>query len=679
MRRRREFSPAQLLSLHIIGLIIVGAVLLSLPVSAVPGRHVSPLDALFTSTSAVCVTGLIVVDTPNHFSPFGQVVLMLLIQAGGLGYMTISSLIMVAFGRRISIHERMTLADALNVTSMEGLLRFTWTVALLTFTIEGIGALIMGARFAQDVGWAKGLWFGLFHAVSAFNNAGFALFSDNLMGYRGDLTINLVITTLIIAGGLGFFVLSGLLRLRKRTAVGMSVHTKLVLTVSASLIVAATLVILALEWANPNTLGPLGVGEKLLAAYFQAVTPRTAGFNTISIGDMTSPALFLTICLMFIGAAPGGTGGGVKVTTFGVIMAAVWANGARPPRRQRVQAAPAAGSREPGLLAGDSRRHRPRPRHRPPAAGRAPGPAAHQLRGRVGVRHRRIVDGRRWQPAQPVGLFRHGREGAHHLPHVHGPRRPAHPRRRAGRRRRAAVRAVPGRKGVDRLMKKQTFAVIGLGRFGSAMSQTLTELGQDVIGIDSNAERVQKHADLIRSAIELDANDERALRTAGVQDVDVAVISIGENIEASLLAVMLVKDLGVPRIIAKAVTTLHGRILERIGVNRVIFPEREMAIRVAHSLVVANVLEYIELSRDFSIIEMPAPQEFIGKSLKQLQLRNKYGLTLIAIKRKPAGSDQEVTNVAPAADDEILDGDVLALLGSNDRLAQLDRLLKLDA
>jgi trk system potassium uptake protein TrkA len=227
-------------------------------------------------------------------------------------------------------------------------------------------------------------------------------------------------------------------------------------------------------------------------------------------------------------------------------------------------------------------------------------------------------------------------------------------------------------------MKKQTFAVIGLGRFGSAMARTLTELGQDVIGIDADAERVQKHADVIRSAIELDANDERALRTAGVQDVDVAVVSIGENIEASLLAVMLVKDLAVPRIIAKAVTPLHARILERIGVDRVIFPEREMAIRVAHSLVVANVLDYIELSRDFSIIEMPAPAEFAGKSLKELQLRNKYGLTLIAIKRKPAGSDREVTNVAPNADDQILAGDVLALLGSNERLAQLDRLLKLN-
>ena len=202
-------------------------------------------------------------------------------------------------------------------------------------------------------------------------------------------------------------------------------------------------------------------------------------------------------------------------------------------------------------------------------------------------------------------------------------------------------------------------------------------IGLLALPVRAEEERVRKHADLIRSAVELDANDERALRAVGVQDVDVAVISIGENIEASLLAVMLVKDLGVPRVIAKAVTTLHGRILERIGVDRVIFPEREMAMRVAHSLVVANVLDYIELSRDFSIIEMPAPADFAGKSLKELQLRNKYGLTLIAIKRKPEGGGAEVTNVAPTAEDVIRDGDVLALLGSNERLAQLDKVLKL--
>ena len=227
-------------------------------------------------------------------------------------------------------------------------------------------------------------------------------------------------------------------------------------------------------------------------------------------------------------------------------------------------------------------------------------------------------------------------------------------------------------------MKKQSFAVIGLGRFGSAVARTLVEMGQDVMGIDANEANVQAMAEVLPSVVQLDATDERALCAAGIRDVDVAVISIGENIEASLLVVMLVKEMGIRKIIAKAVTPLHGRILEKIGVQRVIFPEREMGARLAHGLVVPNVIDYIELSRDFSIIEMPAPQEFTGRSLKQLQLRNKYGLTLIAIKRKPAGSDREVTNVAPAADDEILAGDVLALLGSNERLTQLDRLLKLD-
>ncbi len=224
-------------------------------------------------------------------------------------------------------------------------------------------------------------------------------------------------------------------------------------------------------------------------------------------------------------------------------------------------------------------------------------------------------------------------------------------------------------------MTTRSFAVIGLGRFGAAMASTLVELRQDVIGIDNSDERVQSMADVVSQAVQLDATDERALRAAGVQDVDVAVISIGENIEASLLVVMQVKDLGVKTIIAKAVTPLHGRILERLGVTRVIYPERDMAVRVAHSLAVSNVTDYIELSKDFSIVDLPAPKDWVHKTLKELALRPRFGLTLIAIKRPSQTGDGEITNIAPSADDEILDRDVLTLLGGNDRLAQLDRLL----
>ena len=226
-------------------------------------------------------------------------------------------------------------------------------------------------------------------------------------------------------------------------------------------------------------------------------------------------------------------------------------------------------------------------------------------------------------------------------------------------------------------MKRKQFGVIGLGRFGSAMATTLAELGHDVIGVDGDEDRVHQLADLITHAIQLDATDEKALRAAGIHDVDVAVVSIGENIESSLLVVMQLRELGIETIVAKAVTPLHGRILEKLGVSRVIFPEREMAIRTAHSLVMPNVIDFIELSRDFSIVELPAPEPFVGRTLKQLELRPRFGLTLIAIKRRSDESGAVVTNIAPAADETIRPGDVLALLGSNERLNQLDQVFAL--
>ena len=225
-------------------------------------------------------------------------------------------------------------------------------------------------------------------------------------------------------------------------------------------------------------------------------------------------------------------------------------------------------------------------------------------------------------------------------------------------------------------MARRQFAVIGLGRFGSAMATTLAELGQDVIGIDGDAERVRQLADTITQAVELDATDERALRSVGIQDIDVAVVSIGENIESSLLVVMQLHELAVKTIVAKAVTPLHGKILEKLGVSRVIFPEREMAVRIAHGLVMPNVIDYIGLSRDFSIVEVPAPELFIGRTLKQLELRPKYGLTLIAIKRRANATGAESTNISPAADEIIRAGDTLSLLGSNEKLSALDAMLK---
>ena len=204
----------------------------------------------------------------------------------------------------------------------------------------------------------------------------------------------------------------------------------------------------------------------------------------------------------------------------------------------------------------------------------------------------------------------------------------------------------------------------------------LREQGHEVIGIDGDEDRVNALADQVSHAVRLDATDERSLRAAGIQDVDVAVVSIGENIESSLLVVTLVKELGIPHIVAKAVTPLHGRILEKLGVTRVVFPEREMAVRIAHSLVIPSVLDYIELSRDFSIVEVPAPPEFFGKTLKEIGLRARFGLTTIAIKRAPTPGESQATTISPGPDDMVREGDVLALVGSNERIGQIERMLE---
>ena len=304
------------------GLIAVGTGLLWLPVSAAR-EPLSLLDAFFTATSAVCVTGLIVVDTPNDLSLFGQSIVLLMIQAGGLGYMSITTVVAVAIGKQLTVHERLTLQEALNVQTMDGLIRFVLNVFKLTLAFELIGALVLAARWLEQMGAARALYFGLFHSVSAFNNAGFSLFSDSLMGFRDDMVVNATVLALIIFGGVGFVVLTELGRLRDRRH--LSVHTRLVLTISAALILGTTLAVFVLEQRNPRTIGDLAAPQALLASLFQAVTPRTAGFNTLDIGAMTPATLFLLMVLMFIGAAPGGTGGGIKITTFTITVAALWA------------------------------------------------------------------------------------------------------------------------------------------------------------------------------------------------------------------------------------------------------------------------------------------------------------------------------------------------------------------
>ncbi|MCL6634904.1 MAG: TrkH family potassium uptake protein [Peptococcaceae bacterium] len=292
-----------------------------MPFALQPGARPDFLTALFTATSAVCVTGLVVVDTGTHWSLAGQIIILVLIQVGGLGFMTMATLFSILMGRRINLRERLLIKEALNQINVEGVVRLARYVLFFTFGTELLFALVLGVRWAADLGWWRGMWFGLFHAVSAFNNAGFDLFGGfkSLTGYAEDAVVTLSITTLIILGGIGFSVIADIYRTRKWRK--LSLHSKLVLLVTAILLVAGMVLILLLEWSN--TLAGLSPAGKFLAAWFQSVTPRTAGYNTLDIAALHGSTQFLLIVLMFIGASPGSTGGGIKTATFGVLSLAV--------------------------------------------------------------------------------------------------------------------------------------------------------------------------------------------------------------------------------------------------------------------------------------------------------------------------------------------------------------------
>ncbi|WP_459837474.1 TrkH family potassium uptake protein [Halanaerobaculum tunisiense] len=299
-------------------MIILGTILLSLPWATVANQGLSTIDALFTATSATAVTGLIVVNTAHDLSLFGQLVVLVLIQIGGLGLMTSSTLVVLLLGRKISFKERIIVKEEINHFDFSGLLRVVKYIISLTLGIELLGAVLLFFRFNSLFSVGKAIYFAIFHAISAFCNAGFDLFGTSLEGFVTDPYTNLVITTLFIIGGIGFAVLADIYH--KREFSPLTLHSKLVLLLTVILIGVGVCGIFLLEFANPKTLGDLSVGNKLVAAYFQGVTPRTAGFNTVPIGNLTAGSLFLVIILMIIGASPGSTGGGLKTTTVGVLL-----------------------------------------------------------------------------------------------------------------------------------------------------------------------------------------------------------------------------------------------------------------------------------------------------------------------------------------------------------------------
>jgi len=325
-------TVARTICLGFIAVILLGTILLTMPFSTGNGNWNDPVVALFTSTSAVCVTGLAVVDTGTDFSFLGQLFIALLAQIGGLGYMTTTTFLMLLIGRKFDLRQKVAIQQALDRPGMSGSSQIIRSIIATTLLFEITGVLLLMIVFVPEKGWQEGTWLAIFHSVSAWNNAGFSLFKDNLISYQSSPLVILTIGTLIIFGGIGYqvildmylwlrdsFTYQGNRIIKKNSCLMFSLDFKVATSTTLILLALGTIAILMIEIRDNSTFEKLDLSGKLLVAWFQSVTTRTAGFNSIDIGKMTNAGLFIMIALMFIGASPGGTGGGIKTTTLRVI------------------------------------------------------------------------------------------------------------------------------------------------------------------------------------------------------------------------------------------------------------------------------------------------------------------------------------------------------------------------
>ena len=306
-------------------LIVIGTLLLMMPFATVSGSWNSFIVALFTSTSAVCVTGLAVVDTGSDFSFWGQLTILLLIQVGGLGYMMTTTFLILLLGRKFDLRQKFAIQESFDRPFLQGSNNLVRSIIATTLIFEITGIFLLLRTFVPEYGWSKGLWYATFHSISAWNNAGFSLFSDSLVGYRSSWSVNLVIPALVIFGGIGYLVIIEMYLWLINKIKGkserfcFSLNFKVVVSTTVLLLIVGTGAFFLTEWHNPATLAYFSFEEKFLAAWFQSMSTRTAGFNSIDLGNMTTAGLFITMGFMFIGASPSGTGGGIKTTTFRIM------------------------------------------------------------------------------------------------------------------------------------------------------------------------------------------------------------------------------------------------------------------------------------------------------------------------------------------------------------------------
>ncbi len=318
--KKTKFSEVQVLALGFFIVIFIGGTILSLPISSASGESTNFLDSIFTATSATCVTGLVTVDTGTHWNLLGQTVIMILIEIGGLGFMSFATFISVLIGRRITLKSRLLMQEAMNTFNIQGLVKMLKKVMLFTFIIQFIGALILSTQLIPEFGIARGIYISIFSSISTFCNAGFDLFGNfnSYTAYYDNSIILLTVSVLIAIGGLGFIVLLELYNYKSTKK--LSLHAKVVLLITTILIVGGTIVMFILEYNNTNTIGNMNIKDKIVNSIVASISPRTAGINSVPIDKMTTTSKFITVILMFIGGSPGSTAGGLKTSTFGIIL-----------------------------------------------------------------------------------------------------------------------------------------------------------------------------------------------------------------------------------------------------------------------------------------------------------------------------------------------------------------------
>lgn len=321
--KKIKLSPYILILLSFAIMMFLGALLLCLPLAQISGKSGNFLENLFTATSALCVTGLVVNDISITYTIFGKIVILILIQLGGLGVLTVSSMVILSISRKMGYYTKKIVSEDINYNILTEIPRYLKNVSIVVFGIEFVGAVLLFFEFSKKLPFIQAVGYSIFHSVSAFCNAGFALFSNNMENYTGNILINFVITSLIILGGLGFAAILDVYNVIKKTRRKLSTSTHLAIAMTIFLICFGAIMTFILEYSNKGTIGNLSLHDKLLSSYFQSVTLRTAGFQTIDLATLTTPTIIIYLFLMFIGASPGSTGGGLKTTTLGILLLGV--------------------------------------------------------------------------------------------------------------------------------------------------------------------------------------------------------------------------------------------------------------------------------------------------------------------------------------------------------------------